>query len=688
MSKPAASKPTMSKTTVVLPTPENDPYLWLEEVEGEKALGWVREQNKVTQQELEALPNFEALRERVLTILDSDEKIPYISKYGLRCYNFWQDKNHVRGLWRRTTLESYRNDKPEWETIIDVDALATEENENWVWKGAQVLEPRCDRCLIYLSRGGSDANVIKEFDLLEKTFAKDGFVLPESKGQACYRDKDSLLIGRDFGVGSLTTSGYPRIVKQWQRGTPLESAVTVFEGEVTDVFVFGSYYQTRGMTHEYVTKSKTFYARERYLRRKNELLKLEVPEDAEMRLVGDWFVLDLKSPYETTNKMYPTGALIAIRLESFLAGERTFELLFEPSERTILADWTATKNYLLLNASANLERKLYTLKFENNAWIKQELESAVKGTLSLWAEDDETSDNFFLEGSDYLTPSSLFYGDAEKQTFEKLKQAPAWYDSSAFVSEKFEAVSKDGEKIPYFVVRRKDVNLDGKNPTLLYGYGGFEVSMGPAYKSIAWLENGGIYVEAILRGGGEFGPDWHWAATKEKKQRTFDDFIAVAEDLIAKKMTSSAHLGIMGGSNGGLLMGAMLTQRPDLFKAIVCAVPLLDMYRYNQLLAGASWMGEYGDPNKSEEWAYIQKYSPYHNVKAGKDYPRVLFTTSTKDDRVHPGHARKMMALLKDLGYDVLLYENIEGGHAGAANNAQTAYRQALSYSFLFHELS
>jgi prolyl oligopeptidase len=677
----------MSKTTVILPTPDNDPYLWLEEVEDDKALEWVREQNKVSQGTLEALPNFERLRARILTILDSDEKIPYIAKHGQWYYDFWQDKTQVRGVWRRTTLASYRTEKPDWETVLDLDALAVEENENWVWRGADVLEPGYDRCLLYLSKGGSDATVVREFDLLEKRFISDGFMLPESKGWVTYRHQDSLLVGRSFGEGSLTTSGYPRLVKQWQRVTPLESAVTLFEGETTDVLAFASSYQTRGVRHEYVTRSKTFYHRERFLRR-DELIKLEHPEDAELQFVGDFLMLDLKSPYTVNNKTYAAGSLIAIRLESFLKGKRNFAVLFEPSERTVLSAWRVTKHYLLLNVSANLERRLYTLKFENQQWIKQELEPPIKGTLSLWAEDDETSDNFFLEGSDYLTPPSLFYGNAEMKTFEKLKQAPAWYDSGQFVSEKFEVVSKDGEKIPYFVVRRKDIKLDGKNPTLLYGYGGFEVSMGPGYKGVAWLEQGGIYVEAILRGGGEFGPDWHWAATKENKQRTFDDFIAIAEDLIARNITSPEHLGIMGGSNGGLLMGAMLTQRPELFKAIVCAVPLLDMYRYNQLLAGASWMGEYGDPNKSEEWAYIQRYSPYHNVTPGARYPKVLFTTSTKDDRVHPGHARKMTALLKDLGYDVLLYENIEGGHAGAANNAQTAYRQALSYSFLFHELS
>ncbi|MGL4609708.1 MAG: prolyl oligopeptidase family serine peptidase [Trueperaceae bacterium] len=676
-------------SSVKLPTPEHDPYPWLETVEGDEALAWVREQNKVTQRELEALPNFEPLCERVLTMLDSEEKIPFIRKHGQWYYNFWQDKNHVRGLWRRTTLEEYRKEKPNWELVLDLDKLATEENENWVWKGTGFLEPENDRCLLYLSRGGSDAAVIREFNVLEKSFIKDGFVLPESKGQATYRDQDSLFIGRDFGDGTLTTSGYPRIVKEWQRHTPLAEAKTVFEGHANDVWVSGAAVKTLGSSYEFVEVSKTFWLGESFLRQGEKLIKLEIPEDAALwtQMMGEWLLLSLKSSYKLPSKTYSAGALIAIRLQDFLQGSRDFYTLFQPAERKMFESYIYTKHHLLLLVKDNLEPKLYALKFSDGTWSQTELGLPVKGNITMWAEDAETSDGFFLEGSDYLTPSNFYYVTPSGK-FEQLKQAPAWYDGGQFISEKFEVASKDGVAIPYFVVRRKDVKFDGKNPTMLYGYGGFEVSMGPGYKSAAWLDNGGIYVEAILRGGGEFGPDWHWAATKENKQRTFDDFIAIAEDLIARKITSPEHLGIMGGSNGGLLMGAMLTQRPDLFKAIVCAVPLLDMYRYNVLLAGASWMAEYGDPNNPEEWAYIQKYSPYHNVKAGMTYPRVLFTTSTKDDRVHPGHARKMMALLKDLGYDVLLYENIEGGHAGAANNQQAAYSRALSYAFLLEELS
>jgi prolyl oligopeptidase len=551
--------PNQSKK-VILPTIEHDPYVWLEAIEDEKALAWVREQNQYSQTILEALPNFEAIRKHELLSLDSEDKIPFISKQGKWYYNFWKDTTHVRGLWRRTTLESYRTLQPDWETVLDLDKLAEDEQENWVWQGAVFLEPEYERCLMHLSRGGSDANVIREFDAIKKSFISDGFFLPESKGGASYRNSDSLLVGRDFGEGSLTTAGYPRVVKYWQRGTSLGKAEVVLEGKPEDMGVYAYLSRVRGIVHEIIERRPTFWTNEIYLRRAGELIKLEVPEDAYVAVFAQWLTLDLKSPYEVAGKTYPTGALLVIDLEAFLQGQRNFDLLFEPAERTVLDSWIVTQNYLVLNVSANLERKLYTLKYENAVWIKQELESPIKGSVTIWAEDDEASDYFFLEGSDYLTPSSLFYGDAEKHHFEKLKQAPHWYDSSKFVAEKFETKSKDGETIPYFVIHRKDISLDSKNPTLLYGYGGFEISKGPMYKSATWLDYGGIWVDAVLRGGGEFGPDWHWAATKENKQRTFDDFIAIAEDLIKRGFTSPEHLGIMGGSNGGLLMGAMLTQ--------------------------------------------------------------------------------------------------------------------------------
>ena len=677
----------------IVPTPDHDPYLWLEDVDSEQALTWVKHQNQLTQKELEQHPKFEGIRQRILSHLNSKEQIPMIAKYGQWYYNFWQDQEHVRGIWRRTTLEEYRQENPAWELVLDLDALAQDENENWVWQGAVVLEPDYDRCLIYLSRGGADASVIREFDLLQKCFIQDGFVLPESKGYASYFDKNHLWIGRDFGEGTLTSSGYPRMIKVWQRGTSLEDAKIVYEGKNNDVRAYGYVTQARGKRHEVITRAKTFYTWEVFLHRDGHLTLLDIPEDAPVEIVDDWLVLHLKSPYQIENKSYVAGTLLAIKLDAFLQEQRMFDVLFEPAPRKVLENWMATKTLFLLNVSNNLVSELYSLSYQEQDWHKTEIDLPVSGNIMLWSEDDQHTDNYFLMGDDYLTPPSLFF-KTSRAAFEKLKSNPATFDSSSTQVQRFEVASQDGVMIPYFVVSHKDTvfNKDsvfnGKNPTLLYGYGGFEISLGPEYKFGTWLEQGGIFIEAILRGGGEFGPEWHWAATKENKQRTFDDFISIAEDVIARGISSPQHLGIMGGSNGGLLMGAMLTQRPDLFKAVVCEVPLLDMFRYSQLLAGASWMAEYGDPSKSEEWDYIKNYSPYHTVQLDKNYSRTLFITSTRDDRVHPGHARKMMALMKDIGADVLYFENMEGGHARAANKDQRAYMQALKYCFLLGELS
>ncbi len=674
-------------TKPVLPAPEHDPYLWLEEIDSEQALDWVRQQNQITQAELEQNPKFEVMRQGILSHLNSKEQIPMINKYGQWYYNFWQDQEHVRGIWRKTSLEGYRQKNPVWELVLDLDALAQEENENWVWQGAVVLEPEYDRCLIYLSKGGADASIVREFDLDEKRFIADGFVLPESKGYAYYFDKDHLWVARDFGEDSLTASGYPRITKVWQRATPLDNAKTVYEGQKDDVRIYGYITQARGKRHEIITRAKTFYTWDVFLHQNGKLTQLDIPEDASIELVGDWLILWLKSPYQVQEITYLAGTLLAIKVESFLQGKRDFDVLFEPSSRKILENWIATKTMFILNVSNNLVSELYSLVYQEQDWHQTKVDLPVSGNIMIWSEDDQHTDNYFLMGNDYLTPSSLFYKTPAKD-FEKLKSNPARFDSSNHQVQRFEVASKDGVMIPYFVVSHKNTVFNGKNPTLIYGYGGFEVSLGPGYKFGEWLEQGGIFVEAILRGGGEFGPDWHWDATKENKQKCFDDFIAIAKDVIARGISSSQHLGIMGGSNGGLLMGAMLTQQPDLFKAIVCQVPLLDMFRYSQLLAGASWMAEYGDPSKSEDWDYISRYSPYHNIRSDQVYPRTLFITSTRDDRVHPGHARKMMALMQNVGADVLYFENTEGGHAGAANKGQRAYMEALEYCFLLSELT
>ncbi|MHC1768463.1 MAG: prolyl oligopeptidase family protein [Verrucomicrobiia bacterium] len=668
----------------------DDPYIWLEDVTGERALDWVKQKNAISTKELEASPHFEPIRERLLSILDSKERIPYVAKYGEHYYNFWRDDKNVRGLWRRTSLEEYIKPEPAWEVVLDLDKLAADEKENWVWHGADVLYPDFDRCLISLSRGGADASVVREFDLRKKGFVDGGFFVPEAKSDTTWRDRDSLYLGTDFGPGSLTDSGYPRLVKEWKRGAPLSEAKLVFEGKAEDVSVSAAVFHEHGTKYEFIHRGKTFFTSDILLRQGDRWVRIDKPDDAEVGIFDAQILIELRSDWTVNGKTYPAGALLTAPLADYLKGARELEMLFEPTERKSLASRSQTKNFLVLNELENVRNKLFMLKRENSKWTRSPIPAPAFGSVSLGGVDRHKSDAYFMTVTDFLTPSSLYYGNLGQDDRVKLKSLPSFFNADGLEISQHETRSKDGTRVPYFQVSRKGLKLNGSNPTLLYGYGGFEISMLPNYSASvgsAWLERGGVYVLSNIRGGGEFGPKWHYAARKANRQRAYDDFIAVAEDLIARKVTSSRHLGIQGGSNGGLLMGVMLTQRPDLFKAVVCQVPLLDMRRFNRLLAGASWMDEYGNPDLPEDWAFISKYSPYQNVKKGVRYPRVLFTTSTRDDRVHPGHARKMVARMTEQGHDVLYYENIEGGHGGAANNKQAAYMSALAYTFLLNEL-
>ncbi|MDB5986372.1 MAG: prolyl oligopeptidase [Nevskia sp.] len=676
----------------------DDPYLWLEDVGGDKPLEWVKAQNAVSSKELEASKDFAPIHDRLLAMLDSDARIPYVSKQGQWFYNFWRDAQHVRGLWRRTSLAEYRKPEPQWETVLDLDALSTAENENWVWHGASCLYPQRARCLLNLSRGGGDAVVVREFDVVSKSFVKGGFELAEAKSDVSWRDRDSVYVGTDFGKdtkgGALTTSGYPRIVKLWHRGTPLTAAETVFEGQSSDVAVQAMVDNEPGGFHrEFIVRAMTFYTNETYLREAGKLIKLDAPDDAEPGTWREQITVKLRTDWTTGGKTYPAGALLAMDLQRFLKGERAFQFLFTPGPRTSLDSITSTRHHLIVNELDNVRSKLYVLTFSKGKWSRKPLPAPEFGSIGATAVDEDHSDDYFLTVTDFLTPTSLYLASLDGKDQSKrelLKQLPAFFNADGLEISQHAATSKDGTQVPYFQVARKGVVLDGSNPTLLYGYGGFEVSMTPSYSGgigSAWLEKGGVYVLANIRGGGEFGPNWHESAIKQNRQRAYDDFISIAEDLIARKLTTPKHLGIQGGSNGGLLMGVMLTERPELFGAVVCQVPLLDMRRYNKLLAGASWMGEYGDPDKPEEWAWISQYSPYQNVVKDKIYPRVLFLTSTRDDRVHPGHARKMAAKMAAQGHDLLYYENIEGGHGGAANNKQQAYMSALAFTFLWKQL-
>ena len=670
---------------------QEDPYLWLEDVMGDKAIAWVKEQNAKTQKSLEAAPQFAAIRDKTLEVVNSRARIPSVGKRGEWYYNFWQDAKNIRGVWRRTTMDEYRKPEPKWETVLDLDQLAAKEKENWVWKGSSCLYPKYDRCLLTLSRGGADAAVVREFDVLTKSFVAGGFEMKEAKGSASWINRDTLFVQTDFGAGSLTKSGYPRIVKEWKRGTPLESARLVYEGQEADISVSAWQSEQKGYTtRQFVRRGVTFFTTEMFLRDGAKLTKLDVPADAQANYAQDMLWVRLKSAWTLGDKTYAQGSLIAMNFERFMKGERNFDVLFEPTERKSLAGWTLTRNYLILNELDNVKNRLYEVQFKGGKWNRRAIAMPGLGTVGASAIDSDESDDYFLTITDYLTPSTLFLAKAGSDAREQLKSLPAFFDASPYKVEQFDVASKDGERIPYFVVMSKTAKLDGKNPTLLYGYGGFEVSQLPGYSATvgnAWLNNGGVYVVANIRGGGEFGPRWHQAGLKGNRQKVFDDFIAVAEDLIAKKVTAPRHLAISGGSNGGLLVGAVATQRPELFRAVLCSVPLLDMKRYHKLLAGASWEAEYGNPDNPKEWEFISKYSPYQNVKPTVKYPKILFVTSTRDDRVHPGHARKMMARMLEQGHDVMYYENIEGGHAASANNQQLAYRTALQYSFLLNEL-
>ena len=673
----------------------DDQYAWMEEVTGDKPLEWVRAQNARTEAEITTTQGFKQLEAGILKMLDSDAKIPGVQKIGDYYYNFWKDQNHERGIWRRTTLEEYRKPQPQWDTVLDLDALNKAEGENWVWHGANCLRPEYTRCLIALSRGGADANVTREFDLGTRQWVKDGFFRSEAKGALGWKDADTVYAYTDFGPGSMTPSGYPRIVKEWKRGTPISAASVVYEGTNDDMYIAAFHDDTPGFERDFVSRTIAFYNNELYLRGADgKLSKIDVPNSVSKGVVREWLTLELREPWEVGGKTYKAGSLLATNFDGFMAGKREFDVLFEPTDSTSLAGATWTKNHVVLNVMDDVKNKLIVLTHGKDGWTRKPMPvgSLEFGTTSVGAVDADESDAVWLTTTNYLTPTTLMLAEAggAPESIEALKTMPAFFDSSKHVIEQHFATSKDGTRVPYFLVRAKDVKLDGSNPTLLYGYGGFEVSMTPGYSGgvgMGWLEKGGVYAVANIRGGGEYGPRWHQAALKQNRHKAYEDFAAVAEDLIARKITAPQHLGIQGGSNGGLLTGNMLTQYPELFGAVVVQVPLLDMKRYSHLLAGASWLAEYGNPDTAD-WEFIQKFSPYHLFDPAKQYPPVIFMTSTRDDRVHPGHARKMAAKMLDAGKDVRYFENIEGGHGGAANNAQSAHMSALAYSFLWDQLS
>ena len=673
----------------------DDPYLWLEEVEGKRALEWIGERNRETLTELRSDERYDRFLEQAGELLNAKDRIPYGSIRGKYIYNFWQDTEHVRGILRRTTPASYRAAEPEWETVLDVDALAKAEEENWVYKGTSWLAPGYERCLVKLSRGGTDASVHREFDAVTKRFVEGGFVLPEAKSGVAWVDRDTLLVGTDWGEGTMTESGYPRIAKQWKRGTPLARAATVFEGRHEDIGIWPRVMDSGEETLPMIDQSLTFYTGAYHLiGGGGKLRRLPLPESVDLAgFYAGRILFTLRDAWEVAGRTFPEGALLAIDAAAFReSGELpSIETVYTPDDRTSIEGVTVSRSGLYVSLLQNVKGSIlrFGVEAKSGEWRAEPLPLPPSGTVSLSAANPH-SGTVFVNYEDHITPDRLSEYDAGANALTRLKALPARFRADGLQVSQHTVRSADGETVPYFVIHRKGLKPDGSTPTILYGYGGFEISLKPSYSATIgklWLERGGAYAVANIRGGGEFGPRWHKAALKTNRQRAYDDFIAVAENLAKRGITSPKHLGISGGSNGGLLVGAIFTQRPDLMNAVVCRVPLLDMMRYTKLLAGASWAAEYGDPGDPKMRAALLKYSPYQNMFPGRKYPKVFIETSTKDDRVHPGHARKMVARMREQGHPVLYFENTEGGHAAGANLKQHARRYALEYVYFSRQL-
>lgn len=676
----------------VAPGDPADPYTWMEEAESPRALEWVNAQNARSLAELQGDPRFEGLFESALRIVTATDRIPAPSFRAEVIDNFWQDATHVRGIWRKTTLNSYRTADIAWETILDIDALASAENANWVYEGADCLLPDERLCLVTLSDGGKDAVTLREFDAETRAFVPDGFVLPEGKQNVTWRDENTLLIGREWAPGEMTESGYPFVLKELKRGQPLSAAREIFRGQRTDVSVQPWVMRDADGAVQGVMaiRSMSFYDSEYFLLGDGAPVKLPFPLKASLQgLIKGQLVFTIEQDWP--ERGLKTGDVLAYDLAALKRDPASARptLILSPGPRESVEGIALTRNHMVVALYENVRGGAYVYDYDGRAWTRRKVDLPANVSVDLGSVDPR-KDRLFLSVTGYLDPSTLYLLAANSGATARVKQAPARFNADGMVVEQFEARSRDGTMVPYFVVHRTDIKLDGSNPTLLYAYGGFQSSMTPAYSgSIGklWLERGGVFVMANIRGGGEFGPAWWSQGLKENRQRVFDDFIGVAEDLIARQITSPRRLGIEGGSNGGLLVGAVMTQRPELFNAAVVQVPLFDMIRYTHIGAGASWVGEYGDPAIPAEREYILRYSPYQNLRAGQAYPEPFFVTSTKDDRVSPAHARKAVARMQELGYPVLFYENTDGGHAAAANLNETAKRVALEYTYLTRKL-
>ncbi|HEY5713688.1 MAG TPA: prolyl oligopeptidase family serine peptidase [Allosphingosinicella sp.] len=677
------------------PAPANDPFTWLEEINGDRAIAWATNENRRTLGELQADPRYARFQSQALEILQARDRIPAVAFRPDGLYNFWQDADHVQGILRRTSLASYRTDTPAWETVLDVDALSRAEGKNWVYQGMNCLPPEERYCLVNLSDGGRDANVVREYDLREKRFVDGGFSLPEGKQSVTWEDANTILVAREWGPATMTASGYPFVIKRLRRGQTLDQAVEVYRGAATDVRVAPFVLRdSDGRPHGTgAYRGLDFFHQNFILFRPGGNVTLPIPQRSSLAgIVGGRLLVTLDEPWQASPRQrFATDSIVDYDLAEWERDPLTARprLVWAPGPRQTLSGVATTHGRLVVTILDNVRGRAFAYSRARNAWRSSEIALPRNATISVGAASDR-SEGAMFNVTDYLSPSSLYYYDGATGALTRIKTTPPRFDASRHVVEQLEAVSADGTRIPYFLIRPQAMRMDGSTPTLLYGYGGFQVSQVPNYSGTMgrlWLEQGNAYVVANLRGGGEFGPEWHQTAQLAHKQRTWDDYVAVAQDLIRRRITSPRRLGVVGGSQGGLLVGTAITQHPELFNAAIIQVPLFDMLRYHLMGAGASWIGEYGDPRIPEQRAWIESYSPYQRLTPGRTYPTPFIETSTADDRVHPGHGRKAAARLSAIGAPYYYYENMAGGHAAAANLQETARRVALEYTYASRRL-
>jgi prolyl oligopeptidase len=674
---------------------DSDPYVWLEEINSPRALEWVKTENARTLADFQADPRYQTFYRRALEVLEAQDRIPLVVFRRGELYNFWQDAAHLKGIVRRTSEASYRTASPAWETVLDIDALAKAEGKSWVYQGMQCLPPDEQRCLVELSEGGRDASVLREFDLGTRTFVGDGFSLPEGKQYAAWVDADTLLVARDWGPGTMTESGYPLVVKRLKRGQPLAQAQELYRGQKSDVGAFPAVLRdSSGQAHaELAIRYISTFEQEVAVLGGASKVTLDLPRRSQLVGVVDGrVVMSLQEPWRTNGQSFPVDALVSYDLAEWKRApdKARPSLVWAPADRQTLVSSAISKGQLLLVLLDNVRGRATAMNFANGAWSTTPIALPANATVDLISAD-ERSDQAMFQVADFLNPSSLYHYDGATGSVERIKTTPARFDASKSAVSQYEAVAKDGTRIPYFVVHPKGMKLDGSTPTLLNGYGGFQTPQLPYYSAALgrlWLEQGNAFVVANIRGGGEFGPSWHQTAIRETKQRTWDDFITVAEDVVRRGISSPRRLGVVGGSQGGLLVGTAITQRPELFNAAIVQVPLFDMLRYHLIGAGSSWTGEYGDPRVPAERAWLEAYSPYQKLVRGKQFPTPFYITSTADDRVTPVHGRKAAARMKEIGAPYFYFENLEGGHAAAANNPEKARNVALEYIYATRRLA